>query len=573
MRGTWPSTERRSCHPTSPYPRDRHFYLGALRALRLIAPDHAPTERLAAVVAASDRRVAFADAFAQSPVGSAWLAWSGTEHLAGLEPASATSFLVACSDVSASTAQRRASTLRKWLAWEHGRPPRQPESPPPPPPSPPPAPRADPHRLLAGLARSGARLQLDTTELCFLAALFLRGDRGALASFEDEVLVDVFEQVCDLASPDADNPRKRATHAIQRLRDDRLLQRVDGAGLVRTGEYTLTGLAAAIVEFYLRDESLTKESLLLLTRALHLTLGEIRTRARAAGPNGDWARDVVGPLSVTIRDLVQGIRRRQRGLDADQEQVQEQIGELLHERWFEAVETCERLLETTSATLRELNEVLLRDTHQFVTVLQEIQGLAVRAGQPSAEEAAQQVVEHVDVIAAWGSARQRAWSEYYQYVHRFLQDVVRLDPDRALSHRLRDLVVGFPQQPFSAHVASTPSIRLLRAVEVPDDRPPVQRPHELRDAALEDVASDDPQGWLEERVFAALQQGARGLSEVTTTVLSELPQERHALYAGRIAALVAAWMYVQRDGDEAWHAVTPELEITEWELDGLREVP
>lgn len=37
--------------------------------------------------------------------------------------------------------------------------------------------------------------------------------------------------------------RKRATHAIGRLRDQRMLARVDGAGIVRAGEYALTRLA------------------------------------------------------------------------------------------------------------------------------------------------------------------------------------------------------------------------------------------------------------------------------------------------------------------------------------------
>jgi chromosome partition protein MukF len=44
------------------------------------------------------------------------------------------------------------------------------------------------------------------------------------------LLVDMFEQVCDVVEPGADNPRKRATLAIQRLREKRMLARVDGAG-------------------------------------------------------------------------------------------------------------------------------------------------------------------------------------------------------------------------------------------------------------------------------------------------------------------------------------------------------
>jgi chromosome partition protein MukF len=78
-----------------------------------------------------------------------------------------------------------------------------------------------------------------------------------------------------------------------------------------------------------------------------------------------------------------------------------------------------------------------------VALLQEVQDLAEAAGMPEAQEACQRVIEHVDGIANWGDARQRTWSEYYQYVHRYLRDVVRLDPDRALSQRVRDQLAAW----------------------------------------------------------------------------------------------------------------------------------
>lgn len=579
------------------HPRDRHFYLGALRALRALDGDERATAQLSALAATADPKASFGAVFALSPVGCAWLAWAGCTGVDGLDPATAATFLAACSDLSPSTAARRASTLRRWVEWCQGadspaaapkqagtvitpEPPDRVEPPPAIDPAPEPTPRVlptpvprtDPNRLLAGLARARVKLELGTVELCFLSALYLRSDRAAVASFEDDALVDVYEQVCDLVHPGADNPRKRATHAIQRLQEDRLLQRVDGSGLVRTGEYTLTGLAAGVVEFFLRDETLTKESLVLLTRILHLNLAEIRNHARAA--RGDaWNSEVVGPLSVTIRDLVDGIRRRQRGLDADQEEVQERISHLLDEQWLLAVGVCEQLLDTTSATLRELNEVLLRDTHQFLTVLQEIQRLAGDAERPEAEEAAQRVIEQVDVIAAWGSARQRAWSEYYQYVHRFLQDVVRLDPDRALSQRLRDLITAFGGRPFVMSLAHAPSIRLLRPLQPRDDRPAVARPHEVRERGLDEVLPEDRRAWLEERVYAALAGGADHLAEVTARVLVELPEAQHALTIGQIAALVAELAHVTREREARWTAVSTALEIGDWTLDGMKEAP
>ena len=324
---------------------------------------------------------------------------------------------------------------------------------------------SDPNRLVAALARDQINLDLKTLDLCFLAGLYLQADRASLASFEEDVLIDMFEQICDVVDPGAERPRKRATHAIQRLRDQRMLARVDGAGIIRSGEYSLTRLAAAVVEYFLADEALTRESLTLLTGTLRAQLAEILGAARRADTEDAWRERVVAPLRVTVGDLVGGIERRQRGLDSQQEEVQAEISKLLQADWFGAVERCQSLLDTTTDTLRELNEILLRDTHHFVALLQEIQALATESEQAESESAVQRVIEHVDRIALWGSARQRAWSDYYQYVHRYLRDVVRLDPHRAISQQLRDQVANWPSTPFHLLVASAGSIRLLRSLE------------------------------------------------------------------------------------------------------------
>src|SRR5262249_40359124 len=158
-------------------------------------------------------------------------------------------------------------------------------------------------------------------------------------------------------------------------------------------------------------------------------------------------------------DLASGIERRQCGFDLQQEEFQREIAALLHADWFGAVARCQELLESTSTTLHELNQVLLRDTHQLQSLLQDILELAMASGIADAEGAVRAVVDQVDRIAAWGSARQRAWSEYYQYVHRYLRDVVRLDPTRTLTQRLREHLAGKSGKAFALTVAAAPPIR------------------------------------------------------------------------------------------------------------------
>jgi chromosome partition protein MukF len=174
---------------------------------------------------------------------------------------------------------------------------------------------SDSAQLIASLHHEGLSLELKTVDLCFLVALYMRARDRALTCFEEESLIDVFEQICELIDPGTESLRKRSTHAIQRLREQRLISRVDAAGVHRAGEYTLTTLANGIVEFFLHDEALIRESLTLLTKTLLASLAEIKAEARNAGGEEAWRARVIAPLRVTVSDLVAGIERRQRGLD------------------------------------------------------------------------------------------------------------------------------------------------------------------------------------------------------------------------------------------------------------------
>src|SRR5690606_31548364 len=105
------------------------------------------------------------------------------------------------------------------------------------------------------------------------------------------------------------------------------------------------------------------ESLTVLTKTLSATLDGIAEVALGGAADAvDWAGGVVGPLEISVADLLDGILRRQRGLDQQQQAFQQDIGNLLRADWFGAIDQCQELLDTTARTLRELNEMLLRDT-------------------------------------------------------------------------------------------------------------------------------------------------------------------------------------------------------------------
>ncbi len=422
---------------------------------------------------------------------------------------------------------------------------------------------------MAEVAARGLSLELGTTDLCFVMALYVRGRRGQLASFREDQLEDAFAHVADVtgsADCASGQVKSRATRAIGRLRDQRMLSRIDGLGVVKAPEYALTRLATAIADYLLEEEILTRDSLTVLTRTLGASLGEVREAARAARAPEDWRAGVAVPLEVTARDLVAGIERRQRGLDQRHESFQAEIRALLEADWFGAVERCQALLEETSRTLRELGDLLLRDTCALQDTLQDIQDAAGGAGAEEAERAARRVADELDRIVAWGGARQGAWSEYYQYVHRFLRDVVRLDPARTLTQRLREQLAGQAGRSFSLTVAAAPKIRLLREAPVPVDDTPVRRRRARRDREPAIEPAEDPQEALFGDVEAALSAGAPALSAVTEEIAAAVPNEERYAAAGRVAHAVAVLGRPRAPRARPWVPVSGDVIIEDWAL-------
>ena len=430
-------------------------------------------------------------------------------------------------------------------------------------------PRRNLEQVVAAIADRKPSLELGPVDICFLIALHVRAEGANLTSFTEQQLEDVFAHALAVIQPEADQVRRRATHAISRLRAQRLLARVDGQGVVRTGEFALSRLGTAIVLFYLEEDVLTRASLGLLMGSLRTAITDVLGTARTAEEPARWRDGVVGPLEVTISELVSGIERRQRGLDLQQEDFQAEIRRLLEADWFGALDRCQALLESTSATLHELNEVLLRDSSVLLGLLHDIEDLAAAAGEVDAEAAAHRLMDQIDRSVAWGSARQRAWSEYFQYVHRYLRDVVCLDPTRALTQRLRDQLAGAGGA-FALTYAAAPPIKILRTVAPAHDKPPVVRPRQVRDKEPTTEAAVDPQALLDAKVQRSLDGGAGVLSRVTAEVTAELPGGERFVEAGRIAHTVAQLARVVSGHERPWVAVGTDLEVEEWRVTGGR---
>jgi chromosome partition protein MukF len=77
---------------------------------------------------------------------------------------------------------------------------------------------------------------------------------------------------------------------------------------------------------------------------------------------------------------------------------------------------------------------------------------------------------------------------------------------------------------------------------------------------------------LEALVRSALDDGAVTLAEVTTHVLSNLPENMHYAATGRVADAVARVRTVRVDRERPWAAVRESLEIEDWAVLGRGRV-
>jgi chromosome partition protein MukF len=430
---------------------------------------------------------------------------------------------------------------------------------------------ADLGHLLARLHESGVSLQVQTIGICHLVTLKRRAEASGVTAFTEDELIDTLLEVQAFVEPDGDESRLRATTALRHLREQRLITRIDGGGITRSGRFALSRLGAAIADFYGQDERLDAESLTVLTRSLRTQLQTARENASGAMSSEAWRLGVTAPLGVTARDLVAGIERRQRGLDAAQERIRERIAHLLRDDWFRAIETCELLLDETANTLSELNTVLLRETTELHGILQDIEQLA-RDARPVVQDAVvavQHLADEVDRVSHWGASRQRAWSDYYQYVQRFLRDVVRLDPGRALSQRLRDHMRAWLDHPYRFTVAVSLPVPTPRPLELPNERPPITRPVSDIEVPIDTVELGSDGVDLEARVQELLKLKPASLAAVLQAVVAQLPDDERYRDVGRLTALVAEHARLSPDPYEAerpWVEVGARIEVEDWGL-------
>jgi chromosome partition protein MukF len=346
-------------------------------------------------------------------------------------------------------------------------------------------------------------LNIPREEAAFLAGIHTWFRLNPDSNIEEEQLRDIYRIVSEVSHSDAGGIATRTTNAIARLREQRLIARTDSAGIARVGEYSLTRMGSAIAEWLGDQEGLTRQSLQIILTRIRADLSQIRLEAERDGTEAHWLEAVKIPLRNVVSELMEAVERRQQGMDVQQEQTRLKIGEMLEEKWLEAVQSCEALLEKTGRTLTELHHVLLSETEGVNTLLNAVEDLAERHGRSEALETIFHVRKQMERISEWGATRFSSFSEYYQAVHEFIRDVIQIDPGRAMRSRMKEGIKNFGSPAWTLNVSFQPPMLRLRDPVLQAAKESVSRPSGEREIMMHDSA-------VEQTIFEKIREELSG---------------------------------------------------------------
>ncbi len=333
------------------------------------------------------------------------------------------------------------------------------------------------------------QLNVSREDIAFITGIHtsLEIDRTYSLAYAD--LENIFDIVSEISMGNRETISLRTQSAVERLLKNQLLLRVDGGGISGTPTYDITRLGKAIVGFLTENETLTRQNLTIITKRIIGILAEIRRALESSGSQRFWEEDVLLPMRHVIGELLEAVERRQSGLDKEQEEVRTQISTLLEKNWLDALEACESLLDTTSETLQELYHTLLAENTAIKQGLNEIYEQADSQGQRDVLDTIDGIYHRLDQLELWGKERVSSWSQYYRRVNDFLQSIVRFDPNREYSQKLKEGILEFPKDPWFVTVIDPQFYKTMREISFTPKKQRVARI--LIDHEHDDLGADD----------------------------------------------------------------------------------
>ena len=411
---------------------------------------------------------------------------------------------------------------------------------------------------------TGMKLHLNSEDIAFIAGIQTYVEIEHSFSLEFSDLEKIFYIVNEIAKSSQDNLSQRTHNAVERLLKNQMIIRVDGGGISHRPVYDVTQLGKAIVAYMTSKTKLTRQNLTIITSRIISFLADIRRALTTSGSQSFWEEKVLMPLGIVVSELLEAIEKRQKGLDIEQQEVRSQISELLEKQWMDALEACETLLSTTSGTLQELYRTLLSENSTIKLGLNDIYEQAERHGQPKVLEIVENIYNRLDQLEQWGKERVASWSQYYRRVNDFLQSIVRFDPNREVSYKLKEQIRSYPQDPWFMQMIEPTTYRTIREINLAPKKESVTRD---KQAVEEDDTQIDDDGnrlldmMIEDVKSLIKKNEPLDLANILEPYFEEYSIDLIYPHIGTLMDLILKEVNQLPEGSLDWIVPVPELEM------------
>lgn len=416
---------------------------------------------------------------------------------------------------------------------------------------------------------AGLELNVSREDMAFIAGIHTYIDIQQVYSLESSDLEKIYRIVTDITGSNPESVSQRVISAVERLHKNQLLMRIDGGGMSGRPLYDMTQLGKAIIRFLNETETLTRQSLTIITARIVSFIAEIRRALETSGSGDFWSEKVQAPLEVVVGELLEAIEKRQRGLDLEQNEVRTQISALLEKNWLEALESCEELLTATSDTLQELYRTILSENTAIKQGLSEIFEQADDHGQTQVLDTIDTIFHRLDQLEQWGKDRVASWSQYYRRVNDFLQSIVRFDPNRELSRRLTEQLQHYPQRPWFLRILRARGFKTLKEITLAGEKQRVTRTliDHGEDGEKEDELSDRVLTELMQELTSKLEQKETiDLIALITPFLERYPVDAVYPHIGTLIDLILKETGRKPEMSNEWQTIR-EMQIQNLKVD------
>ncbi len=411
---------------------------------------------------------------------------------------------------------------------------------------------------------SNLQLNLNSEDIAFVAGIFTYIEIQQNFSLRFSDLEKIYNIVNEVTQGKQDSLSQRTLNAVERQLKNQLLIRVDGGGMSSTPTYDMTRLGKAIVSFLTNNEKLTRQNLTIITTRITGILADIRQALESSGSDRFWEDNVQMPLRHVVSELLEAIEKRQRGLDLEQNEVRKQISELLEKDWLAALESCEALLQTTSDTLQELYRTLLSENTAIKQGLNEIYEQADKQKQSNTLDTIESIYNRLDQLEQWGKERVASWSQYYRRVNDFLQSIIRFDPNREFSQKLKEQILTYSKSPWFLQIVISEKYRTLREIDISYKKEQVTRV--LKEQPLEDDEKDDDGNLVLDLLVEDLKERIRqktplDLIDVIRPYLKKYPLEKVYPHIGTLTDLILKETELNPGQNMKWERPLEEVKL------------